>query len=41
MYYSPMQLAIWTIGPSLPKHSPDETDSIRPTDLTSNVHLPK
>lgn len=37
----PIQLAIWTIGPSLPKHKPADTDSISPTDLTSNVHFPK
>lgn len=30
-----------TIGPSLPKQRPADTDSISPTDLTSNVHLPK
>lgn len=37
----PMQLAICTIGPSLPRHKPDDTDNIRPTDFTSNVHLPR
>lgn len=36
-----MQLAICTIGPSFPKQRPADTDNIKPTDFTSNVHFPK
>lgn len=37
----PMQMVIWTIGPSLPTLRPAATDSMMPIDLISKVHFPK
>lgn len=37
----PMQLAMWTIGPSLPSERPAATDSVRPTDLVKSVRPPR
>lgn len=39
--YIPIQEAMCTIGPSLPKLSPAETLIIMPTDFTNRVHFPK
>lgn len=37
----PIQQAMCTIGPSLPKLKPADTERIKPTDLIINVHFPK
>lgn len=37
----PMQHAMCTIGPSLPKLKPADTERIKPTDLIISVHLPR
>lgn len=37
----PMQHAMCTMGPSLPKLRPADTESIRPTDFIIRVHFPK
>ena len=37
----PMQLAIWTKGPSLPSDRPEATDKAKPTDLVNSVRPPR
>jgi len=37
----PMQEAMWTIGPSLPRFKPDATESVSPTAFVKSVHPPR
>lgn len=39
--YSPIQQAMCTMGPSLPRLRPADTASIMPTDFMISVHFPK